>query len=84
MKLEEFEEVFKNEDADWEGDNAWQGLNIIAKYLPKETLICGADYDIIYSVGVEELVDAGITIEDTEKLRRLSWMIDEECLACLV
>lgn len=72
---------------DWDGDNAIQGLLIIAKYMdPAEhTLIGGAGHDIIWSVGIEDLIKAGITEHDIKSLRRLNWMLeDSSYLACYV
>ena len=65
------------------GDNALIGLNIIAKYLPKSG-VESAEHDIIYSASVEKLVNAGITEEDTRKLKELDWMIQYDALACFV
>ena len=88
MTKEEFIAMFDDEGSPtgWEGDNAYQGLEIIRKYIPKKTVICGADHDIIYSVDVDDLIEAGITKEDAEKLRNLNWMVEEECdcMACFV
>ena len=65
-------------------DNAFLGLQIIRKYCPTKG-IEGADHDIIYSVGVDELIEAGITEEDAHKLRELNWMVqDGEYLASFV
>lgn len=88
MDRDEFVAMFDDEGSatGWKGDNAMQGLDIIRKYLPDETLICGADHDIIYSVDVNDLVFAGITKEDATKLKNLNWMVEEECecMACFV
>lgn len=46
----EFEESFEDKDAKWEGDNAFQGLQILSKYT--DNLIQGAGHDVIYSVDV--------------------------------
>lgn len=83
MNREEFEEIMNGDSGDWDGDNAIQGLLIIIKYLPKSG-IEGATHDEIFSCGVDELLDAGLTKEDAEELRRLNWMIDEDSLACFV
>jgi hypothetical protein len=65
-------------------DNAFLGLQIIRKYCPTKG-IQGADHDVIYSVGVDELIEAGITEEDAHNLRNLNWMIEDgEILACFV
>ncbi len=89
MERKRFEELMSNEEYDggWKGDNAFQGLQIIAKYLTPEenNLIGSAEHDIIYSSDVDELLNAGITEEDAVALRNLNWMIDEtDCLACFV
>jgi len=87
ITIEQFETIMNDESVESkfpEGDNALVGLNIIAKYLPRKG-IEGAEHDIIYSVDVEEIVEAGITEEDTRRLKELNWMIEEEtCLACFV
>lgn len=88
MNQDEFKRVIDAalEAADWEGDNAIQGLKIIEKYMPTSTLICGADHDIIYSVDIDELIDAGITLEDVKALGNLNWgdLEGAGCMACYV
>lgn len=80
----EFKQIFSGDSGTWEGDNALQGLKIIEKYLPGEG-IRGADHDIIHSVDVDELIEAGITKEDVLELCRLNWMIEgDSYLACFV
>ena len=83
---QEFLEIFDNEDAEWDGDNALQGLNIIAKYVKDDSdVLTGATHDMIYSANVEELINSGITKEDVNKLRMLNWMVEDgEYLACFV
>lgn len=65
--------------------NAFIGLQIIRKYLPKKG-VEGASHDTIYSVSISQIVDAGITEEDAIRLRELNWMLDENQhgLACFV
>jgi len=80
---ERLEEIFENDDYSLDGgDNAMQGLLIMAKYLDpfekKTTLIQGADHDIIYGPEKHELLEAGLTEEDAIKLRNLNWGIDGE------
>ena len=67
-------------------DSIFVGLNLIAKYLPGWTLITGAEHEIIYSVPIFNLVDAGITKEDVIVLRDMLWHVDSEyfCLAKFV
>lgn len=80
--VEEIEQIFYDTKSNWEGDNAFQGLQILSKYTDK--VIIGAGHDIIWSVSVDEIVDLGITEEDVTKLALLNWMIEYECLACYV
>ena len=89
MDKEELIKIFNETDfADsWEGDNAFQGLQIIAKYIDikKEDIITGADHDIMYSVDIDKIIKLGLTIEDVKKLNRLNWILEEdEYLACFV
>jgi len=87
MNEERFIEIMENDDyslVDFDDDNAILGLLLIRKYIPKAG-IEGASHDVIYSVGVEELIEAGITEEDAKNLRDLNWMLYErESLACFV
>lgn len=88
MTRERFEEIFDDENiiSAWEGDNAFQGLLIINKYIGymQNALIAGASHDEIQSVDVEDLINAGITEEDVISLRKLNWMINDDYLACFV
>ncbi len=90
MTREQLEEIFNDEDkkTKWNGDNAYQGLQIIAKYFDtkKEDIIQGGGHDIIYSVDLDKIITAGLTEEDANALALLNWMIDDDndCLACFV
>jgi len=83
MTEERFEEIFEETESKWDGDNTYQGLQIIAKYT--DNVIQGAGHDIIFSEDIETLIENGITEEDVIALRKLNWMI-EDCthLACFV
>jgi len=88
MTRELFEELMTHDETEWEGDNALQGLLIIAKYfdIKKYVILEAAEHDEIYSVDVDKLIEAGITEEDTIALRKLNWMIEKgyDCLSCFV
>jgi hypothetical protein len=64
-------------------DHALAGLLIIAKYGFK-LVLQAAEHDTIFSVGVEELAEAGITKEDARRLRELRWFVSYDALACYV
>ena len=86
MTYEEFEDIMRGDDdlMNFDDENAFVGLQIIRKYLPKAG-IEGADHDVIYSASVKKLFEAGITKEDAIELRRLNWMIEDgEYLASFV
>lgn len=76
----------QDSEGGWEGDNAFQGLQIIAKYInpAEEDIIQAAEHDIIYSVDLEEIIKAGLTKEDAIALRNLGWMEQDGGLACFV
>ena len=82
MTEKEFIEIFEKDSGSWEGDNAFEGLKILSKYT--SNLIQGACKDEIFSEDISKLIDAGITKEDVEELRRLNWMIQDDYLACFV
>lgn len=85
MEREELEKIFEDTESKWDGDNAFQGLIIIRKYFPDKDIICGADHDIIYSVDVDDMLEAGLSEKDAIALRKLNWMLhDGDCLACFV
>ena len=100
MDEERFEEIFdevdeiKNFFSDYKGleftevraDNCWLGLVIIAKYMdPNEnTLLCGAEHDKIWSVGIDDLCEAGITEEDVTLLAKYNWCTEDGSLMCFV
>ncbi len=88
IEEDEFKKIFKEHSVEqkWDGDNAYQGLQIIAKYLSplKHTLITAAEHDCIYSVSVWDLCEAGITKEDVLELLRLNWSIEIDYLYCFV
>jgi len=83
MTRERLTEIFEETDNKWEGDNAFQGLQILSKYTTK--LISGADHNIIYSVDIDEIVE-DMTEEDAIALAELNWSInpDNECFSCYV
>lgn len=87
MDTKQLQEIFDQTEAEWEGDNAFQGLQIIRKYFPDKDVICGAEHDVLYSVDADDLCEAGLTDEDARALRKLNWHIDEDagdCMACFV
>ena len=87
LTLARVQEILSEEDLpdlDRYYDNAYQGLQIIGKYFPNKVLIVGAKRDIIFSVAIEEAIEAGITEEDVIELRRMNWMEDYESFACFV
>ena len=90
ITIEFVEEIF-GEDSTIEtkfpvGDNAFLGLQIIAKYIDpsKNTIICGGGHEVIYSVDGQDLLDAGITKEDLETLARWNWSYEDEYFHCFV
>jgi len=91
MEREELDLIFEDKNAKWEGDNAMQGLEILRKYLKPDKpqrLIQGANHDVIYSLDIDEVLEAGLTTEDAEKLASLNWMLGDsywtESFACFV
>ena len=78
ITAKEFRKIMKRDSnfSNVDDDNAFLGLEIIRKYCPKSG-IDGAEHDIIYSVGVNELLNAHITKKDAEKLKQLNWMLEE-------
>ena len=84
MTEEKFIEIMEESDSGkWEGDNAFQGLQILSKYT--DNLIQGAEHDKIFSADIDTLIEKGITEEDIKELRRLNWRVEDSTyLACFV
>jgi len=76
--LEIFEKDLPRDDS--KDNSIFAGLLIIRKYIPGAG-IEAADHDIVFSVGADNLLEAGLTNEDAENLAKLDWMIDEDSLA---
>lgn len=88
--IAEIYEIFEDESikSEWTGDNAYQGLNIIAKYFDttKVEIITFASHDDLWSVSLDDAIHASITREDVIKLRKLNWSVDREndCFHCYI
>jgi len=92
MDIDKIQELFNNDEfedggieRDWTGDNAMQGLMIIAKHVDykNKKIICGAGHDEMYSVGIEDMPN--ITEDEVMELVRLNWCLDEDnYLSCYV
>lgn len=82
MTRERLEQIFDETKSKWEGDNAFQGLQILSKY--SDNVLLAAEHDIIYSLSIDYVVEV-LTEEDAIALRKLNWMLDEyDCFACFV
>lgn len=90
VTIEKLEAILNDESSypDWNGDNAYQGLQIIAKYFNPsvESIITGAAHDEMWSVDAQELLNRGVTKKDLLALHRLNWAYseDNENLYCFV
>lgn len=83
MTKERFKEIFENTESEWEGDNCFQGLQIIAKYT--DHIVNGVGDDEVRSEDIDFLIEKGITEEDVKALAKLGWMIEgNSYLACFV
>ena len=60
-----------------------KGLKIIEKYLPNSGVGAVA-HEQLWACCVHELISAGVTIEDANKLSSLGWFIDEDSLSRFV
>ena len=87
ITIEKFCEIFEEGSSGTiNGDCTLKGALIMAKYIDidKDTILCGANHDIIYGPDIDELVDAGITEEDARALLDAGWMIEDEYLVAYV
>ena len=87
-RKEEIKKIFKDvksvksDLSNVDGDIAYLGLVILSKY--SKNLIRCAEHDKIYSLGLNEAIDASITDDDITELAKMNWMIDEDSFACFV
>ena len=84
-RKEEIKKIFNDVTSDLsnvDGDNAYLGLVILSKY--SKNLIQCAEHDKIYSLGLEEAIEANITDDDITELAKMNWMINEDSFACFV
>jgi len=82
MDFEQVEKIFEDTEInidDVKGDKTLAGFNIIAKYT--DSVIEGADADVIYSADIDHLIEKGITEEDLIRLAELGFYIMDEYLA---
>ena len=58
MTPESLIQILEDKDAKWTGDNAFKGLQIIAKYfdIEKKDIICSGGHDQIWSVSIDEIL----------------------------
>lgn len=47
-------------------------------------ILQGASHDQIWSVGLKEICEAGLTEEDAQSLASLNWMEEDDALSCFV
>jgi hypothetical protein len=86
MNEKEIREIMEPESRSSNAENqVMSGLNLLQKYFPGRC-IEGAEHDIIFCQGIDELVKANIAVEDVMKLHDWWWFIDEDsdCLAHFV
>jgi acid stress-induced BolA-like protein IbaG/YrbA len=84
-RKEEIKKIFddvKSDLSNVDGDNAYLGLVILSKY--SKNLIQCAEHDKIYSISLEDAIEANITDADIIELAKLNWMIDEDSFSCFV
>ena len=81
MTVEEVEEILDETESDRIlGDDIFLGLQILVKYNKpgKGRVVQAAEHDEIYSIGVEDAIEAGLTPEDVVMLGKLGWRVQEE------
>lgn len=56
-------------------DEVFQGLIVISRYFENDhILVTSTKTDTLFSVSIDEIVEAGLTIDDLIILTRLNWM----------
>jgi hypothetical protein len=89
MNRERLIEIMSNDDGDISAMRACkctatEGLNILSKYTDKSVLT-GANHDVIFSIDIDDALEAGLTEVEAIRLREINWMLeDEDFFACFV
>jgi hypothetical protein len=84
MNRETFEKIFNGDYCHiLMKDRIFQGLEIIRKYIPYAD-IERAEYDQVWSVNCDELIEAGIAEMHVKNLCDLEWFIDKGVLSHFV
>lgn len=76
-RTDEITNIFDTTSSDLkniDGDSTFLGFQIISKYT-KNIVQC-AEHDIVYSIGVDEIIELNVTDEDLIQLAKLNWFID--------
>lgn len=85
MTREEFDELMEETDSDDIDNGALRGLNILQKYADeKEDVVSGVSHDQLWSLGVDEVLEKGLTKEDAVALRKLGWFESEDAFTIFV
>lgn len=82
MKVERLIEIMSDDNIGGEllfeaKDNALEGLQILNKYT-EDSVLEGANHDVIYSIDIDKTIEGGITEEEVIKLRKLNWMLEDD------
>lgn len=85
MNYDQVEKIFQDENIKQDmPSSVFLGLELLRKYIPNAD-IASAAHDIVYSsINVEQACNAGISKDDVIKLRKMNWMIDQNCFASFV
>ena len=75
MTIKELEAIYDEEAGYVEGDSIFQGLEILARYAGGKRVIQAAEHDEIYSLRIEDVLEAGLTRGDAVDLRDFGWNI---------
>lgn len=75
MTKERLQEIFNKTESNWDGDNAFKGMQILSKY--NDYILRASEHDIVYCGDIEECLEKGMTEEDAIQLAKLNWSIDE-------
>lgn len=78
MSIDEFNEIMNQECQPINvEDKIFEWLKIMKSYVKTWDVITASECDMIWSVSVEELVNAWINYEDANKLRDCGWFVDD-------
>lgn len=82
MTSERFKEIIQNDEGHpflaIKQDKLLLGMNLLSKYADRDSVLQGADHDVVYFGNIEDYTRRGITEEEVEQLRLWGFRLSDD------